>query len=173
MQKIYSKSDDSHMWNFIFSVLFVVILSGLLIGLDKIKGLPESISVFDITLIVLATFRLTRLFVYDDVMDFIRDAVAPGKDGEDIITGEKVVVREEPTHGPRRALAYIFSCPWCAGTWIALFVTFFEMYFTWAWIVLLILSVAGVAAFIQITANMVGWKAETLMQQAKSHENQA
>jgi len=171
MTKTYIKSYDVYLWNFIFSALFVVVLAGLLVFLDRVKGLPESISIFDVTLITLATFRITRLFVYDEVVDFLREAVLIPQKGEDMLTGEKIVMREEPVRGPRRTLAHLLGCPWCMGVWGALFLTFFHLYFAWAWIVLLVLSIAGVATFIQITANMIGWKAETLMQQARSNEN--
>ncbi len=153
--------DDQGVWNFIFSLLFVglFIAAGWL--LFSLGRLPIAISLFDFTLIILATFRLTRLFVYDKVTQFVRDwfvrKTVVSEEG-----GDMVVVRQPYVRGPLRTLHDLLGCPWCFGVWAALAVVFFYYLTPYAWFVILVLAVAGVATFLQLLSNMVGWRAESL-----------
>lgn len=169
MQKIRAKDDDGYLWNFIFSILYIGAIAGLIIVLQRSDTLPESVNILQITLMALAAFRLVRLFVYDEVMDFVRDACLITQKGEDITTGELVTIKTEPENGVRRTVAHLLDCPWCMGSWAALFVVFVNYYFTWGWVVLLVLSISAIATFIQILTNMIGWKAQRQMQKVQEH----
>ena len=81
-------------------------------------------------------------------------------------SGDVLFLREKPSDGPRRTMAALLSCPWCTGAWLAFAVTFFYFLTPYAWFFILALAVGGVASFIQVLANMVGWRAEHLKQQA-------
>ena len=137
--------DSQNFWYFVFSVLFIFVLAGMLWFLGEGgRSVPRGIAIFDFILIILATFRLIRLFVYDKITQFIRDWFIP------------------ISHGPRRTIGALLSCPWCTGVWIAPFVIFFYYSTPLAWFVILVLAIAGVASFIQVLANMIGWRAEYL-----------
>jgi hypothetical protein len=113
------------------------------------------ISVFDLTLISLATFRLTRLFVYDHITTFLRDFFSDKR-----ITADGSSTFEKPQAGVRRTLADLFGCPWCFGTWAALIVTFFYFLTPYAWFPIAVLAVAGIGSLIQLVANLIGHSAE-------------
>lgn len=151
--------DDQNFWNFILASLSIILLAVeiWLIGI-YFGWMPTGIGVFDFVLIILATFRLTRLFVYDTVAQFIRDWFLDKTEREE--NGEVFVVREKPKGGVKRALADLMSCPWCFGLQAAILVVFFYFLTPITWIIVLMLAVAGVATLIQLLANLIGWHAE-------------
>ena len=66
--------DDQNFWNFFFGVLFAVFLVVMSLVLEQKNGMiMTSIPLFDFFLIVLAIFRLVRLFSYDKITQFARD----------------------------------------------------------------------------------------------------
>ncbi|MEX0917225.1 MAG: DUF1360 domain-containing protein [Candidatus Paceibacterota bacterium] len=150
--------DDQNFWNF-----WLLVLSGAFLFLELwilayLGKLPTGISLFDLTLIVFATFRLTRLFVYDTIMQFVRDLFLK----KEVRTedGKLYIKREKCQSGIKRALSDLFSCPWCAGLQLAILVVFFYYLTSLSWIVILMFAVGGAATFIQLAANAVGWRAE-------------
>ncbi|MFA5841351.1 MAG: DUF1360 domain-containing protein [Candidatus Paceibacterota bacterium] len=161
MEGIQERNNQG-VWNFIFALLYLAVFGLGLWWLTRVNGkLPTSINLFDFTLIVLATFRLTRLFVYDKITKFVRDWFL---DGRELTTsaGDVLFLREKPLDGPRRTMADLLSCPWCAGAWFAPLVAFFYFLTPSAWFVILVLAIAGAASFIQVLSNMLGWRAEYL-----------
>lgn len=161
MEGIQNK-DNQNVWNFIFVLFFLIVFGAGIWWLVRVNGrLPTSINLFDFTLLILATFRLTRLFIYDKITKFVRDWFL---DEKELITssGDMLFLREKPADGPRRTMADLLSCPWCTGAWFAPIVAFFYFLTPSAWFVILVLAVAGVASFIQVLSNMLGWRAEYL-----------
>jgi len=101
------------------------------------------VPVRDLALISLATFRLTRLFTYDVITKFIRDWFINSRENSFSHT-----------------LGALLNCPWCTGLWFSFMVVFFYFATPFAWPVILILALAGVASFLMTLANLVGWMAE-------------
>lgn len=161
-----NNTDDQNFWNIVFSCFFLVFFVALLKILFVVRGsLPTSISFFDLSLVVLATFRLVRLFVYDKITHFLRDLFFHANE---TYTEEGVTyfAKKERTHGPLRTVYEIIICPWCFSVWAATVVTFFYFLTPLAWLPILILAVSGVASSIQVFVNMVGWAAENSKIQA-------
>lgn len=152
-------------WNFFFGLFFLVLIYLASIILIKVNGsLPTSVNFFDFVLMVLATMRLTRMVVYDKIMKFFRDWFL---DERELISssGDVLFFRDKPIDGPRRTMADLLSCPWCTGVWFAFAVVFFYFLTPYSWFVILALAVGALASFIQVLANMIGWRAEYLKQQ--------
>lgn len=153
---------DQYIWNIIFLAFFMLLA---IIGMNILETRAYigygSLSVYDILLLSLATFRLTRLFVYDGIMKFFREMFwnAEQMNGEVIFT--------KPIRGPRRTLADLTSCLWCFGMWNAATITFFYMLTPWAYLPVVVLSIAGIGSFFMLVSNMVGWKAEALKQRVE------
>lgn len=132
-----------HFWNFfltLFYALLVIAAVGYLVSVGRIF---YEIPVRDLLLIALAIFRLTRLFTYDVIMQFVRNWF---------------VGAEQNTL--RHTLGTLINCPWCTGLWFSLVVLFFYFATIYSWPVILILALASLASFFQILANWVGWSAE-------------
>lgn len=144
----------SAFWNIVFAVFFAYIV---LAGANLLYGsglLYHSIPLFDFVLMALAIFRLVRLFCYDIITKFIRDALTPCP--KDSFLG---------------TLHALLACPWCAGLWFAFFVVFFYYATPLAWPIILILALAGIASLIQVFANLLGWHAEGKKREVLGSQN--
>lgn len=122
------------------------------------------LKLFDLALIALASFRVTRLFVYDGMTKFLREQFYDAK----IVRNKVTLVK--PLTGPRRTLADLISCPWCFGIWATTMVLFFYLLTPYAMLPILILALSGVATYIQLFANMVDWKAEQLKKETEGEK---
>lgn len=160
--------DDQNFWNFILLVFSVIILVVEILILDALGKLPTEIIFFDLVLIILATFRLTRLFVYDTIMQFMRDWFLH-KEVTQTPEGGLEITRTKYPNGITRAMSDLFSCPWCTGLQVAMLVVFFYYLTDYAWIIILMFAIGGAATFIQLLANAVGWRAENLKRQTITH----
>ena len=106
-------------------------------------GYLVSVPPFDALLLSLASFRVTRLIVYDKISRWFRDLF------------------DDPRgHGFRHTVHDLLSCPWCIGFWSALILVVAYFVYPWAWTVVFFLAVAGVGSLVQLYANSIGWGAE-------------
>ena len=142
----------THAWNLVFIAFFVLIV---FLGVDWLADRRQIflIGPWDFVLITLATFRLVRLFCYDHITDFVRGLFAGAPEGSF-----------------RGTLGTLIGCPWCAGLWFAS-VTLFAYFATpYAYPFVLVLAIAAVASFLQLSANLVGWHAEGKKIEVKSRQ---
>ena len=141
---MYRPKEDQIFWNFLFSALFTVALTTAMWILYRAQGgFPSSVPVFDAVLMSFAAFRITRLIIYDKITLWFRNFFPEGG-------------------GLRGTICDLLACPWCVGFWGALAVSWFYFMFPWAWYVILFLALAGIGSLLQVTANLIGWKAEQL-----------
>jgi hypothetical protein len=137
-----------------FTALFVGLIAAQLISIWKLEG-TINLNLTDFVLLSLALFRLTRLFVYDQVTQFVRDLFV------DITEKKGALERHEKPFGLERALSDIFKCPWCFSIWAgSVFVWAYIMFPAIMLYVALILALSGVATYLQLGANLLGHKAE-------------
>lgn len=146
---------DQYFWNFIFSVFFVVlvVMGGIILSTEAYKDV-NNLTILDITLMSLATWRVIRLFVYDAVTKFVREQFWDAR------KTRGGYILEKPKAGPRRTIADLLSCPWCFGVWSGATVVFFYLWTPLAYFPVLLLAVAAIATFLQLLANLVGHQAE-------------
>ncbi len=163
------QSNKQHFWYIVYSVFFLLLAFLLLWSLDEVRGsLPISISAFDLILIILATFRVTRLFVYDKITFFLRDTL---QHTEEVYTQEGVTYtrKVERRNGPLLTAYELLTCPWCFSIWAALLVSYSYFLSTEIfWLPIFIFAVSGFATSLQILVNMLGWVAETKKLEAKA-----
>ena len=160
--------DDQNFWNIIYSIIFLCFCTILFKILVTVNGsLPTSISFFDLSLVILATFRLTRLFVYDKITRFVRDIFFHSLESY-TENGVTHFAKKERTHGPLRTIYELLTCPWCFSIWASVTVSFFYFLTPLAWFPILILAISGLATILQIITNMIGWTAEN--QKIKSNK---
>lgn len=148
---------DQYLWNFGFSLFFLsfIIFGSIVLDTESYQELGD-VTLFEFLILVLASFRLTRLFVYDKITAFFREQFY------DVVELKTKRYLEKPEKGPRRTLADLLSCPWCFGIWAAATVVFFYALTPYAWFPILFLAVAGLGTLLQLTANLIGWHAERL-----------
>lgn len=158
MQQEKNESKDSNIWSLIFTIIFI---GGVAWGTYFLAGIQDnfSINMFEFIILGLAIFRLIRLATYDSIAQFARD-VFTDRTWSDAGDGTFLVMRSKPKKGLRRKLYELFACPWCIGVWISAVVVFFFYATTVAWVPILLLALAGLASFLILLVNLVGWYAE-------------
>lgn len=143
-----------------FSVFFLLlVVMGAIILETEARLDWMGLGVFDYTIMLLASWRLTRLFVYDNITRFIREQFL------DVVKVGRGYKLETPKAGPRRLLAELFQCPWCTSVWTSAFVVFVYMLTPYAVFPLVLLGLSAVASFLQISTNLIGHNAERTKQQ--------
>lgn len=147
-------------WNVFFTLIFVIVGIFFYLTLLRLGKLPESISIFDFIILALTSFRLIRLFVYDNIFLFVREAFMD--EHRAVVDGEEKYSFVESSSSLKRTLHKLALCPWCIGVWAAL-CSLFVFYLTpESYIVFLVFAVAGLASLFQISSNTIGWQAELL-----------
>jgi hypothetical protein len=100
-------------------------------------------------LLVMASFRLTRLIVYDKITEFLREPFHNYVE-ETLEDGSAETFIEIKGTGLRYWIGELLSCHWCTGIWSAAF-----LYGTYmaipqlAFPIINILAIAGLASLIQ------------------------
>lgn len=110
-----------------------------------ILGLNLSI----IIIIGFATFRLTRLIVFDKLMETLRtpffDEVIEEND-----LGEKEIYLIPKKSGIRHWIGELLSCYWCVGIWVSAFLVFMYWIFpTIGGALIVIMAIAGIGSIIE------------------------
>lgn len=138
-------------WNIFFTLFFIYIVY-VAFEIATLSGVtPRSVSVWDAFLMMLATFRLTRLVVYDSITRWFRELFDDGKPYTLIGTIKTLV-----------------NCPWCIGLWFAVVVSAAYFAAPFSWFFIFILALGGAASTLQIIANGIGWNAE--YRKRKTHD---
>lgn len=128
---------DQHFWHFVTASVFGLLSILLVAVLARQDNVPHSVPLFDFFMLVLATFRVTRLLVHDLVFDFLRDFFSPSD------------------HGIKLSMHDLFDCPWCAGAWVALALGYLYFLLPAAWPILFVLSLAGFGTLLTILASLM------------------
>jgi hypothetical protein len=102
----------------------------------------------DLIIIILATFRLTHLIVFDEITSFIRKPFITVTIIENSL-GELEPKVEIKGTGLRHFIGSLLSCYWCSGLWCSIFVVIIYCCFPFTFPVFLILAVAGGAAILE------------------------
>jgi len=148
---------DQYFWNFVFSVFFLLLVVMGAIILETESRIPfADLELVDYVLITLASWRLTRLFIYDLITKMIREQFMKVKK---VGRGYQL---EKPKTGPRRTIADLLGCPWCFGVWATATITFFYLITPYAVFPVVVLALSAVASLLQIFSNLVGHKAEQI-----------
>lgn len=132
-----------HPWNTLLSIFFAALMLYGIWWLVVTHRFFYPLPVMDLFLIIFAIFRLIRLFTYDVITKFIRDWFVNAREDSFAYT-----------------LGMLINCPWCTGLWFSFLVVFSYFATPYAWPVILILAVAGLASFVMTFSNLIGWMAE-------------
>lgn len=146
---------NQYFWNIIFTLFFLCLAWIATAILESEAYIPYgSLTTVDFMLITLASMRVIRLVVHDKITAFFREQFY------DVLERDGKVLLVKPEKGARRTLADLLTCPWCFGVWATAMVAFFYLLTPYAYFPVLFLALSSVATFLQLLANLVGWKAE-------------
>ena len=133
------KSERKHQaWNFWSAFVFfgAVVLVGYLLGK---KGVDiERMTFKEATVIVLASYRMTRILVFEKIFKYFRDVLKRREDLYLIGT-----------------LSSIITCPWCAGVWVTLAIIVFYYLIPYGAVLVYVLALAGVASMVILISNLL------------------
>ena len=106
-------------------------------------------SFMELIVLALASFRLTRLVVYDSITNFIRKPFSEEK--EEMNGNGEIEVYIIPKKGGLRGfIGELVNCYWCMGVWSSLFLIILYWHYPLvANPIILVLAVAGLAAVIE------------------------
>jgi len=94
-------------------------------------------------MLILASYRLTHLIVFDKITEFIRK---PFVKKVKVETNEGITTKEVPTS----MFGYLLKCYWCAGVWSAFILGGSYLLFPRiTFVIILILSIAGGQSIIE------------------------
>lgn len=122
-------------------LIFSLLVAAMTYFFWRIDSLPVGISLFDFFLLILASFRLIRLFMFDKVMDWLRNFLF------------------KLPRGYGEYFQDLLSCPWCTGIWVALGVSFVYFLTPLAWIPLFVTALAGAGSILQFLITILMKKA--------------
>ena len=130
-------------WNFWSAFVFfgLVVLVGYL--LEK-KGVDiKEITLKEAIVIILASYRMTRILVFEKIFKYFRDVL---KKREDLyLIG---------------SLSSIITCPWCAGVWVTLTIIVFYYLVPFGDLLVYVLALAGIASMVILYSNMLHMRTE-------------
>ncbi|MBS4188905.1 DUF1360 domain-containing protein [Bacillus sp. FJAT-49705] len=107
------------------------------------------LSFMELMILALASFRLTRLMVYDKITEFIRRPFFDEREEKNEV-GDMEVYIIPKDRGIRRFFGELLSCYWCTGVWTSVILYFLYFFFyTIAVPIMIVLAVAGLAAIIE------------------------
>lgn len=112
-------------------------------------------SVFEFLLLALASFRLTRLLVFDNITEFLRRPFHRIVE-ETLPDGTVEEYMEIKGTGLRKWIGELLSCHWCTGVWSAIFLYVIYRYnYELAEPLIFILAIAGFAAIVETVVGRV------------------
>ena len=137
----------------LFVYLFLVIFVGII--LEKNGFSVDKINLKDLIILTLASYRMTRILVFEKILKFFRDFVKSKQNYSVLIT-----------------IRYIITCPWCAGVWITLLMVVLYFLVPYGKFLVYILALSGVASFLVLLANLVGLKIEEKQSEIHPHKKE-
>lgn len=139
------KITDQYFWNFVFIIFFgfLLVMAVIILETESRIKLAE-VSLFDLALITLASWRLTHFFGVDHTTKFLREQLY------DLKQTTKSLSLEKPKAGPRRTLIDLITSPYSFGLWMTTSVTFFYLLSAYAFYIVVILALSAIVALLQI-----------------------
>ena len=108
-----------------------------------------NITFLTLILLSLASFRLTRLLVFDRIFEFIREPFFDEIKEEH--EGEVEIYYLPKKKGVKKFIGELLSCYWCTGVWSAAFIVGFTYLCPdFSGPIILILAVAGFASLLEL-----------------------
>ena len=125
-------------WNFwsVFVFFGAVVLVGFLL---EEKGVDiRELSFKEAVVIILASYRMTRILVFEKIFKYFRNVLKKREDLYVIGT-----------------LHAIITCPWCAGVWVTLIIVVFYFLVPYGSLLVYILALAGLTSMVILISNLL------------------
>ena len=125
-------------WNFwsAFAFFGLVALMGFLLERKDVD--IREITLKEAVVIILASYRMTRILVFEKIFKYLRDVLKRREDYYLIGT-----------------LSSIITCPWCLGVWVTLFIIVFYYLVPYGDLLAYVLALAGIASLVILFSNLL------------------
>ena len=125
-------------WNFWSAFVFLSAV-GLVGFLLNQKGVDiEELTFKEALLIILASFRMTRILVFERIFKYFRDVLKRREDLYVIGTIHTMI-----------------TCPWCAGVWVTLIIIALYYLIPFGVLLVYVLALAGLASMVILVSNLL------------------
>ena len=125
-------------WNF-WSVFVFFGAVGLVGFLLENKGVEiQDLSLKEAVIIILASYRMTRILVFEKIFKYFRNVLKNREDLYIIGTVHSMV-----------------TCPWCAGVWVTLIIVVFYYLVPYGVLLVYVLALAGLASMVILISNLL------------------
>ncbi len=125
-------------WNFWSAFVFfgAVLLVGHFLNRAGID--IRDLTMKEAVLVILATYRMTRILVFEKILKHFRDALKRRENLYVIGTIHSMV-----------------TCPWCAGVWVTLIIIVFYFLVPYGALLVYVLALAGLASMVILVSNLL------------------
>jgi hypothetical protein len=125
-------------WNFWSAFVFfgAMLLVGYLLR-QKLVDITE-MTFKEALIIVLASYRMTRIVVFEKIFKYFRD-----------------VLKKRENLYVIGTLSSIITCPWCAGVWVTLIIIVFYFLVPYGVVLVYVLALAGIASMVILLSNLL------------------
>lgn len=159
-QKEYKMEQAIKLWDIAALIVFIILV---VLSYDYIQAhdlMPRRIFTLDIVILSLATLRIIHLITYDNITRCLREVFLDVKTVKQLEGGVETYERVPSESAFKQTMFKLLNCPWCTGVWIAWLVVMLYLLVPEARFLFFILVIAAVGSFLQLIANLIGWKAE-------------
>ncbi len=125
-------------WNFWSAFVFLgaVFLVGHFL---KREGIDiRDLTLTEAVLVILASYRTTRILVFEKILKHFRDALKRRENLYVIGTIHSMV-----------------TCPWCAGVWVTLIIIVFYFLVPYGTLLVYVLALAGLVSMVILVSNLL------------------
>ena len=125
-------------WNFWSAFVFLgaVVLVGHFLNREGID--IRDLTMKEAVLVILASYRMTRILVFEKILKHFRDALKRRENLYVIGTIHSMV-----------------TCPWCAGVWVTLIIIVFYFLVPYGALMVYVLALAGLASMVILVSNLL------------------
>ncbi len=128
-------------WNILFTVFFFAITIVAWKCLEAHNINLSEIKIFDLFIIGLAAYRLTRLLIHDEVFYYVKDFAKKYKTEQGFI----------------KSVSVLLTCPWCVSVWMALIALFVYMLIPYGKFIIIVLALSAISGFYHLLITLIGW----------------
>lgn len=101
----------------------------------------------ELTILILASFRVTRLLVYDTITEWLRRPFHETIE-ETNNNGEVDIYIKVKGTGLQAFIGELLTCHWCIGFWVSTVVLLAFVYLPWSIPLLILFAISGGAALL-------------------------
>jgi len=125
-------------WNFWSAFVFLgaVVLVGYFLEREGVD--IRNLTLKEAVLVILASYRMTRILVFEKILKHFRDALKRRENLYVIGTIHSMV-----------------TCPWCAGVWVTLIIILFYFVVPYGELLVYVLALAGLASMVILVSNLL------------------